>query len=105
LLLEVEAGEVVGVFTGFAARGRSAEQVATDALTAADAWVDADVPVDEHLADQLLLPLALAGSGSFRTVAPSGHTSTNATIIEQFLPVRIRITPGNRGDWVVEVGR
>jgi RNA 3'-terminal phosphate cyclase (ATP) len=35
--------------------------------------LDADVPVGEHLADQILLSLAIAAGGSFRTL-PSPHT-------------------------------
>ena len=49
--------------------------------------LDARVPVGQHLADQLLAPLALAGGGSFRTLAPSGHTRTDAQVVERFLDV------------------
>jgi RNA 3'-terminal phosphate cyclase (ATP) len=52
-------------------------------------YLAADVPVGEHLADQLLIPLALAGGGSFRTLPLSSHGRTNAVIIARFLPVRI----------------
>ena len=48
------------------------------------------VPVDGHLADQLLLAMALAGGCSFRTVKPSLHSTTNASAIQRFLPVVIR---------------
>jgi RNA 3'-terminal phosphate cyclase (ATP) len=41
--------------------------------------------VDEHLADQLLLPLALAGGGSFATGQVSDHLRSNALVIETFL--------------------
>jgi RNA 3'-terminal phosphate cyclase (ATP) len=110
VLIEVEATEGTAVFTGFGERGRAAEVVAQQAVTAAEAWLAADVPVDEHLADQLLIPLALAGAGSFRTSKPTAHTSTNAKIIEQFLPVQIGLCPGpaRRGDgkeWTVEIRR
>ena len=45
--------------------------------------------VGEHLADQLLLPMALARGGSFTTVPPSRHTTTNIEIIRKFLDVEI----------------
>jgi hypothetical protein len=45
-----------------------------------------------HLADQLLLPLALAGRGTFRTLTPSDHTRTHAAVIQRFLDLPIRIT-------------
>ena len=39
------------------------------------------MPVGRHLADQLVLPLALAGGGSFRTLPPTQHTRTQLDII------------------------
>jgi RNA 3'-terminal phosphate cyclase (ATP) len=42
-------------------------------------------PVDVHLADQLLLPLALATQASqYRVAEISLHLTTNAWVIEQF---------------------
>ena len=73
-------------------RNVTAEQVAERACAAAKQFLAANVPVGEHLADQLLLPMALAGGGSFRTVEPSLHTKTNAQVIERFLPVRFDFT-------------
>ena len=104
VVLEIEAEHVTAVFTGFGERGRPAEEVAKSAVEAAKAWLDANVPVDEHLADQLLLPLALAGGGSFRTTKPSLHTTTNAEIVRRFLPVPIRIEPESELVWRVTVG-
>ena len=104
VVLEIEAEQVTAVFTGFGERGRPAEEVAKSAVEAAKAWLDANVPVDEHLADQLLLPMALAGRGSFRTTKPSLHTTTNAEIIRRFLPVPIRIEPESELVWRVTVG-
>jgi RNA 3'-terminal phosphate cyclase (ATP) len=48
--------------------------------------------VGSYLADQLLVPLALAGRGSYRTVAPTPHTLTNADVIGRFLDVPIAFT-------------
>ena len=102
LLLEIEAEQVTGVFSSFGERGRTAEQVAHEAADAASTWLAAEVPVDEHLADQLLLPLALAGGGSFRTAKPSLHFTTNAAIIERFLPVAVRVEHEPfRNSWLV----
>ena len=71
VVLAIETEHVTEVFTGFGERGRPAEEVARSAVEAAKAWLEAGVPVDEHLADQLLIPMALAGGGSFRTTKPS----------------------------------
>ena len=40
--------------------------------------------VGEHLADQLLLPMWLAGGGSFVTGTVSAHLATNAALINRF---------------------
>jgi RNA 3'-terminal phosphate cyclase (ATP) len=45
----------------------------------------------EHLADQAMLPMALAGGGSFTTTLFSDHSMTNANVIEKFLPVKIAL--------------
>jgi RNA 3'-terminal phosphate cyclase (ATP) len=104
VVLEIEAEHVTAVFTGFGERGRPAEEVAKSAVETAKAWLEANVPVDEHLADQLLLPMALAGGGSFQTTKPSLHTTTNAEIIRRFLPVPIHIEPESELVWRVTVG-
>lgn len=71
-------------------RGVRAEEVAESAVKELLRWHEADVPVGEHLADQLLLLLALAGGGRFRALGPlSGHATTQIELIPRFLPVRI----------------
>jgi RNA 3'-terminal phosphate cyclase (ATP) len=47
--------------------------------------------------------MALAGGGSFRTVKPSLHSTTNATIIQRFLPVEIRFEQETAIVWLVVV--
>lgn len=42
----------------------------------------------EYLADQLVLPMALAGTGEFTVAHPSCHLLTNIAVVERFLPVR-----------------
>ena len=82
---------VTEVFTGFGEKGLSAESVASRAAVEAVRYVEADVGVAEHLADQLLLPMALGAGGHFTTVQPSQHTLTNIAVIEKFLPVEITV--------------
>ena len=105
VVLAIETEHVTGVFTGFGERGRPAEEVATSAVQAAKTWLEAGVPVDEHLADQLLIPLVLAGAGSLRTTKPSLHTTTNAEVIQRFLPVPIRLEQESELAWRVTVGK
>jgi RNA 3'-terminal phosphate cyclase (ATP) len=67
-------------------------------------YLAADVSVGEHLADQLLLPLALAGGGSFLTLAPSLHARTNLEVIGAFLPLTVDLGELGRGRWRVSMG-
>ena len=66
-----------------------AEKVAHRVAGEVRKYLAADAPVGEHLADQLLIPLALAGNGEFRTVAPSLHLRTNLAVIDRFMPGRL----------------
>ncbi|EFN8659079.1 hypothetical protein C0X85_06600 [Escherichia coli O2] len=47
--------------------------------------------VGEYLADQLVLPMALAGAGEFTVAHPSCHLLTNIAVVERFLPVRFSL--------------
>lgn len=93
LMIVIESDHVTEVVSGFGVKGVSAERVASDACEEAERYLAADVPVGAHLADQLLIPMALAKGGSFRTVTPTEHTVTNARVIERFLEVSIAIRP------------
>ena len=85
----LESDEVTEIVTGFGERGVSAETIATRVAKEAARYLALDVPVGEHLADQLILPMALAGGGTFRTLAPSMHTTTQAELIPLFLPIAV----------------
>jgi RNA 3'-terminal phosphate cyclase (ATP) len=74
-------------------KGLRAETVAQRACDELQAYLDADVPVGEHLADQLLLPMAIAGGGRFRCATPSLHATTNIDTIGRFLSVPISVEP------------
>jgi RNA 3'-terminal phosphate cyclase (ATP) len=85
VLIEVASEAVTEVFTGFGEKAVRAETVADRAADEVLAYLASDVPVGIHLADQLVLLLALAGAGSFRTLAPSQHTKTQFEVIKRFL--------------------
>jgi RNA 3'-terminal phosphate cyclase (ATP) len=105
VVLKLVFEHVTEVFAGFGARGVRAETVAEAMCAEARVYLASGAAVGSHLADQLLLPLALAGGGDFTTLAPSGHTRTNAALIERFLPVQTRIDEAGAGVWRVEVAR
>ena len=76
--------------TSHGRKGYPAEDVADDALDDLEDYLEAGVPVGEHLADQLLLPMAIAGGGRYRTLPLSQHATTNIETIQAFLDVAIR---------------
>jgi RNA 3'-terminal phosphate cyclase (ATP) len=97
VLLELESDHVTEVFTAFGEPGVTAERVADQAVREMRRYLATDLPVGEHLADQLLLPLALAGSGSFRTLPLSLHAKTQMELIPEFLDVRIVVEGEEEG--------
>jgi RNA 3'-terminal phosphate cyclase (ATP) len=101
LMLEIQCEHVTEVFTGFGQLNVRAETVAARAVDEAQRWLAAGVPVGEHLADQLLLPLALGG-GRFRTVRPSSHAETAIAVIRQFVPVSLTCAEVGRDAWEIE---
>ncbi len=104
LMLTVRSENVTEVFTAFAERGVPAEEVAGRVAAEVQTYLAAEVAVGPYLADQLLLPLAIAGGGEFTTVEPTLHTLTNASIIKAFLPVAIHFQPiGDSGNVTVRV--
>ena len=80
---------VTEVFTGFGERGVLAENVAKAAASEAREYLDSSAPVGEHLADQLLLPLALAGGGTFVATRITDHLRSSANVIARFTDRRI----------------
>ena len=96
-------------FSAYGRRGKPSEAVADEAIDALLAHQGSGAAVEPHLADQLLLPLAVAGSPSVFAVArPTSHLMTNAWVIEQFgiadivveegAPCLVRIKP-RRQHW------
>ncbi len=102
--LSIRAEHITEVFTAFGQRGVAAEAVAAQLVREAKRYLAAGVPVGEHLADQLLLPLALAGGGAYVTLAPTQHTLTNMEVVRGFLDVGIKAEQVGEGVWRIEVG-
>ena len=103
LLLEVERAQGRELIAGFGDQGTRAELVASRACADLAAFLAADVPVGEHLADQLLVPFALAGGGAFRCAPLSRHATTNIETIGLFLDVPIDVE-AERDVVIVRVG-
>ncbi len=101
-LVRVQHGRHVEVFAGHGERGLSAEQVAARLAARVQQYLHGNGYVGEYLSDQLLLPMALAGGGSFTTHVISDHLASNARLIEKFLPVEFDWQP-HEGAWRVTV--
>ena len=88
VMIEIGSAEVTEIFSAFGQVGVSAERIATLAARDAQTYLASRAAADEHLTDQLLLPLALAGGGSFTAENINMHASTNMSVISKFLRVR-----------------
>jgi RNA 3'-terminal phosphate cyclase (ATP) len=106
LICMIESQHITEVFTGFGERGVPAERVPSPTIEEVREYLAAGVPVGRHLADQLLIPMALAGGGQFRTLPPTRHTLTNIEVLKEFLDVEITVTKVDRLVWdIVILGR
>jgi RNA 3'-terminal phosphate cyclase (ATP) len=87
-------------FFALGARGKPAERVADEAVDGLAKFLKTDGAVDDWLADQILLPMAMATTPSvLSTCEVTQHLLTNAEVIHHFLPVNISIdaSPGQAG--------
>ena len=89
LVLTLEHEHVTEVFCALGEKSITAEAVAKRAVKEAREYIASGAAVGEHLADQIMLPMALAGGGRFTTNSVSLHARTNAEVIAKFLPVRV----------------
>lgn len=80
-------------FTEYGVHGLSAERVAGRVVRDVKEYQkQPDAVLGEHLADQVLLPMALAGAGSFTTGKMMNHLRTNMEVIQQFLDIAIVVS-------------
>jgi RNA 3'-terminal phosphate cyclase (ATP) len=108
LAVALETGGPTPLFFGIGARGKPAEAVADEAVDQALTYLSAGPAlVDEHSADQIVLPLVLAPDRSeFGVARVTAHLQTNIEVIGRFVdreivlegaegePGRVRIAAG-----------
>lgn len=104
LLLTARYEMTTMMVAGFGERQVSGANLALNAAHCLRDLMESGAAVDRYLADQLLLPMALAGAGRFTTVDPSGHALTNIDTISRFLDVPIGIDQQSDGCYRVVVG-
>lgn len=105
LLATMAYAHVSEVVTVFGEKGVSAEQVAGALVKEVRAYQASEGALGQHLADQWMLPLALAvvergGAASFTCTELTEHATTNIGVIERFLPVRFDVVPGEASSCV-----
>ncbi len=90
ILLCAQCDQHTEVVSAYGGKQQDPVQAAKAASEEMQAWLNSAAAVGEHLADQLLIPLALAG-GRFSCNLKSSHLTTNAAVIQRFLPVQFDI--------------
>lgn len=93
----------VAGFTALGEKGGTPEEVGRRAAEALARFMESGGALEEHLADQLLMPAALLASGRLGPVSPgttsyttervTEHLRVQAWVLERFLPVRIQVDP------------
>jgi RNA 3'-terminal phosphate cyclase (ATP) len=103
LICTIESKSITEVFAGFGERGIPASQVASGVCDCVREYLSSEAPVGRHLADQLMIPMALAGGGKFQTLPLTRHSLTNMEVIGKFLDVKIGAEKQDRLNWIVEI--
>ena len=107
LMATLAHAHVTEVFTSFGERGVSSEQVADSLANDVRRYLSSNGALGPYLADQWMLPLALAVADSgvaaeFTCCEVTQHASSNAGVIGRFLPVGFEIAPIEAG-WRVRL--
>jgi len=86
VFLVAEFENSIAGFTALGERGKRAEKVAEEAVSELLHYIRSGAALDKHLADQLILPMALAETTSvFTTCEVTQHLLTNIWVVEQFM--------------------
>ena len=106
VMIELEYEHVTEVFIAFGELGKKAERVASEVLRAARNYTGTEAPVGQYLADQLMLPMALAArsgqAGSFRTSPLTKHSLTQVEVLQQFLDIQVVVENEKDGTRIVQ---
>lgn len=85
IFLTAEYEQIYAGFSTLGVKGKPSEVVAEEAIDLLLAHRDSGAALDEHITDQIMLPLALGGGeSSFTVERVSRHLTTNAWVMELF---------------------
>jgi RNA 3'-terminal phosphate cyclase (ATP) len=104
IFLFVQYERVVAGFTSYGRKGLPAERVAEAACEELLTHHRAGAPVDPHLADQLVLPMALTeGESCLSTSVVTQHLLTNLWVVQQFLDCAVSVEGRQGGPGMLRV--
>ncbi len=91
VIADIISENIHEVFTAYGQKGLHAHKVVDGLVRETRAYLNSEAPVGPHLADQLLIPMALAKGGCIRVTELTEHTRTNMDVVQKFLPVRFDV--------------
>lgn len=84
VLAELRYEQVTEVFSAIGELGKSAESVARRVSDEVRAYIGSQRPIGPHLADQLMVPLAVLAGGRYATGELTDHSKTNMATLTAF---------------------
>ncbi len=105
LMLEARFANVTEVVSGFGQLGVPAERLAKTSAARMNGYLEASAFAGPYLADQLILPFALARGGVFTTVKPSQHMLTAIEIARRFTGQSLLLEPTADGGHLLSAGQ
>lgn len=103
VLLELTRASGTTITSGIARLGLPAEKVARAAVSRMLAFLSSRAAADVFLADQLIVPMALAGGGRVLTEKPTPHLETIMNLASMFTEKKIAAKQFDSKTWLVEV--
>jgi len=77
--------------TVYGIKGKPAEEVGAESAKNLMKQINSNACLDEHMADQILPYIALAGNSKVSVAEITNHCKTNIWVIEKFLPIKFEI--------------
>lgn len=108
LMMELIYQNVTELFAFIGEVGISSQRVAQELWNEARAFIATNIPVGPYLADQLILPMAIAASqgqtSAFRTCRLTQHSTTHIDLVRKFLPIEVEVIPQEERSCLVKIG-
>ena len=101
MILDLKYQDCCVQMTSHGKLGKTAARVAKDAIKQINTFQNSAAAIDARLADQMLLPMALAGGGRLKTNAITNHIRTNIRTIEAFMEGGFFVEEVNPGEVII----